>query len=326
MGTVLKSKYFVRESHRLGFGAHCIQEATVLNRVVTLGKELGRKFLQIEPDARHVEIILSSCGLDPATTKSVSQPGVKSVDGAAERRKLEIQLPPAESSLYRSCTMRAAFLGQDRADLGEAVKSLAQSMARPVPSALADLKHLGRYLAGRPSLALRFWQQDLSKVIRTTVDSDHAADRVTRKSTTGMVQRLGRHVVKATSNLQSAIGLNVSEAEFYALVHGAAHGLSLQAYMRDLGLEFAVVVDSDSTSAKAFASRLGLGKQRHVQTRYLWIQERVALKHFEIRKVATADNVSDILTKAIDGRTLRRHMDAMCYRDVPKHRLQKAVG
>ena len=37
MAELLKSKYNVRESHRLGFGFHCVQQAHVLNRVVTLG-------------------------------------------------------------------------------------------------------------------------------------------------------------------------------------------------------------------------------------------------------------------------------------------------
>ena len=49
----------------------------------------------------------------------------------------------------------------------------------------------------------------------------------------------------------------------------------MQSFMRDMMVELDVIVESDSTSAKSFASRKGLGKQRHVQTRYLWIQDRV---------------------------------------------------
>ena len=109
----------------------------------------------------------------------------------------------------------------------------------------------------------------MPKYIRMRVDSDFAADRRTRRSTTGMVQRLGAHCVKATANLQASAGLNVGETEYYALVHGAVHGLGLQSYLRDWGLHFDLVIESDSTRAKSFASWQGLGKQRHVQTRYL---------------------------------------------------------
>ena len=68
----------------------------------------------------------------------------------------------------------------------------------------------------------------MPNTFKTIVDSDHGANRLTRRSTTGTVQRLGTHTIKATYNVQTPIGLNVSEAEFYALVHGSCHGLGIQ--------------------------------------------------------------------------------------------------
>ena len=96
-----------------------------------------------------------------------------------------------------------------------------------------------------------------------------------------MVQMVGGHAVKHTSNLQGATGLNVSECEYYALTHGAAHCLGLRSYMADLRLEKSLEILSDSSAARAFASRRGLGRQRHVQIRYLWLQERVGLRHVD---------------------------------------------
>ena len=64
LSETLASKYSVRESHRLGFGAHCCREATVLNRVISVGVgDDGWKFLWIEPDARHSELVLSLASL-----------------------------------------------------------------------------------------------------------------------------------------------------------------------------------------------------------------------------------------------------------------------
>ena len=50
---------------------------------------------------------------------------------------------------------------------------------------------------------------------------------------------------------------------------------------------------------------------RHVQTRFLWLQERIACSHPWVTKVHTKDNVADILTKAMDGTALQRHMETM---------------
>ena len=325
LGSLLKMKYKVRESYRLGFGQHCVRHATILNRVVTLGYEEGRKYVQIEPDLRHVDLILSSLGLGGSTKHSAS-PGMKITDEEIRRREVEAPLSKSEATRFRSCVMRAAFLAQDRADLSEAVKCLAQHMAKPTKVSMERLKRLGRYLCGRRSFALRYGQQQLSKTILVSVDSDHAADRGSRKSTTGMVQRLGTHPIKCSSNLQSAIGLNVSESEYYALTHGAAHGLGLQSYLSDWNLFLDLVVESDSTSAKAFASRRGLGKQRHVQTRYLWVQDRIAKGHFSIRKVASERNVSDILTKSsFTKQALDKHLTKLGFMEVEASPFHKQV-
>ena len=81
--------------------------------------------------------------------------------------------------------------------------------------------------------------------------------------TKGLVQMVGEHVVKHTSNLQGATGLSAFECEYSALTHGAAHGLGLNAYMADLGFDMSLQIFSDSSAARAFASRRGLGRQRN---------------------------------------------------------------
>ena len=149
MTTLLKSKYSVRETHRLGVSQGCVQEAVILNRVVKLGRdESGRNSVQVELDARHVQLIRKILGL---TNKSrpTTFPGVKVKDAELERRLSEPALNRADTSAHRSCAMRAAFLAQDRADIGEAIKTLARSMSRPTAGAWRYLKHLARDLLSR---------------------------------------------------------------------------------------------------------------------------------------------------------------------------------
>ena len=70
----------------------------------------------------------------------------------------------------------------------------------------------------------------------------------------------------------------------------------------------AVAICTDSSAAKGMSDRIGLGKVRHVQTRYLWIQERVVAKDLAIIKIKGVDNPSDILTKAVSADTIEKHM------------------
>ena len=58
-----------------------------------------------------------------------------------------------------------------------------------------------------------------------------------------------------------------ANASSMLLVHRAAHGLCLQAYVRDLGISLPLIIASDRSCAKACASRRASGEQRYVQTR-----------------------------------------------------------
>lgn len=129
MTTLLKSEYGPRETHRLGFSQGCVQDVVILSRVVKLGRdESGRKFVHVGLGARHAPRILKTSGL---TNKSspTTVPGVKFTDVDLERRLPEPALNRADTSAYRPCVMRAAFLAQDRADMGEATKTLTRPMS-----------------------------------------------------------------------------------------------------------------------------------------------------------------------------------------------------
>ena len=160
--------------------------------------------------------------------------------------------------------MRAAYLSQDRPDIGHAVKNLARRLVQPTEASLTDLKRLIRYLIRYPDFAQAFKAQRTPERLVIQVDSDHAGDTVTRKSTTGMSAFYGQHVLKHSSNVQSTIALSTGESEYYALVKGGSTGLGIQSLLADYGINAAVTIESDSNAAKGTVNRVGLGKARHI--------------------------------------------------------------
>ena len=99
----------------------------------------------------------------------------------------------------------------------------------------------------------------------------------------------------------------------------------LKAYMADLGFEMSLQILSDSSAAKAFASRRGSGRQRHVQTRFLWLQERVAAAHVSVQKVKGTLNPADNLTKAASRETQEKHRKMLGLRRVGAHSSQREL-
>ena len=62
----------MRESHRLGFGSHFERHAELLNRIVSVGTVSdGRRYVRIEPEIRHPELVLRDLGLEGSKAKPI---------------------------------------------------------------------------------------------------------------------------------------------------------------------------------------------------------------------------------------------------------------
>ena len=116
-------------------------------------------------------------------------------------------------------------MAQDRLDLAETAKHLAQRMSEPREFHFVLLKRAARYLVGKPKAALRLRRQKHVDKISVFVDSDFAVDPVSRKGTTGLVAQIGNHAVKSGSTLQLD-SMSAGEAEFHAVVKGGQVELS----------------------------------------------------------------------------------------------------
>eukprot|EP00971_Amphidinium_carterae_P091398 1809486-Amphidinium_carterae.1 len=190
-------------------------------------------------------------GLQGAKVKALDCPPVKISTKEVRQREDETALEPAQCTNYRSGVMRIAYLSLDRPDLAQTVKCLSRHMQKPTESDWADLKRVGRFTA-----------------------TDYAGDRVNRKSTTGAATFFGPHCLKTQSNLQTTVSLSSGEAEYYGIVKVMSMGFSMKSLLADFGITVGTLVKesmkegieifSDSSAARAFAQRKGLGRQKHV--------------------------------------------------------------
>ena len=68
---------------------------------------------------------------------------------------------------------------------------------------------------------------------------------------------------------------------------------------------------TDSSTAKSFVSRRGLGRMRHVAARKLWFQEEVLSRRLVVNKVHEEVNPADFLTKNLGHQTISKHLKAL---------------
>ena len=223
----------------------------------------------------------------------VGTPGVRVAFKETEDDK---ELPARLHTAFRGAAARANYLAADRLDCQFSAKEICRWMSRPTESSWAALKRLCRYLVGLPRLVWLYrWQEVNTMDIYT--DTDWAGCPRTRKSTSGGFVLLGSHTLKSWSSTQSSIALSSGEAEFNGVVRGSGIGLGLQSLFKDLGVKTPLRVWTDSTAAIGVCSRQGLGKQRHLDTHTLWVQQAVRSRRIELRKVDGQVNPADLFTK-----------------------------
>eukprot|EP00973_Karenia_brevis_P024373 3361542-Karenia_brevis.AAC.1 len=58
-----------------------------------------------------------------------------------------------------------------------------------------------------------------------------------------------------------------------------------------------IKLGTDSSAAKSFVCRRGLGKMKHLGLRDLWLQKEVQEGRFAVSKVPGEENQADLMTK-----------------------------
>ena len=101
------------------------------------------------------------------------------------------------------------------------------------------------------------------------------------------------------------------EAEYCGIVKGGSVGLGAVSMLEDMKYKTKLVIHTDSSAAKSMASRIGVGKVRHIEVQYLWIQEQTKKGRFMLKKVKGEDNIADLLIKYLDQKSMHKLLTSM---------------
>ena len=110
---------------------------------------------------------------------------------------------------------------------------------------------------------------------------------------------VGNHCIKTWSSTQGAVALSSAEAEFYAMIEAVIRGKGVVSIMTELGFNTndKTALFTDSSAAKSFVSRTGLGKMKHLELRDLWLQREVGLGRVLVYTVEGPRNPADLRIK-----------------------------
>lgn len=256
----------------------------------------------MEADLRHAGLIVSQLGLTDA--KELTCPAADEI----KRDNDDEELNAEYTTEYKSIVARANYLSTDRPDIQYAVKKLATSMSKPTNRNWQELKTLGRFLKGKPRLIIKYkWQVPIN-VPTSYSDSDWAGDRKSRKSTSGGIVTIGSHYIKSLSKNRSVIARSSAEAELYAIIKTSSETLGIISILKDWNMLYKADIMADASAALGIIGRTGLGKLRHIDTSYLWLQQESIKKKLKMNKVPGTENPADMNTKGLSGEEIAKYI------------------
>ena len=262
--------------------------------------------------AKYIEKLVQLVGLQDK--KARATPELAVADGSTK------ELVGARRSNYATAVGILLYISPDRPDAQHCIRELASHLVRPAESQYRQLEHLTCYLKGTAECAVRLPKNTLGRsvlkpnveedqqpeehLVEIFTDSDWGGNKTTRKSVSVAHLYWNGTLIHTLTWTQNAVALSSSEAEYVVMTTGASEGVFLKNCTEFLtGKRCRIVLRCDSSSARAFCHRQGVGRVRRASGGLLWLQDLVQQGDLEVKPVSTWQNTADLSTK---GQAKRR--------------------
>jgi len=227
---------------------------------------------------------------------------------------------PVRQKQYRSMIAKVQFAAYwIRFDISYTASQLARFCASAGPSHWAALTHLIGYLIHRPSFKIEY-KCDAVGGLDGYADSDWA-NSVSRKSTSGLLARYNQTPILWRSKMQKTVALSTAEAEYYSASEMAVETIYLRGLLSNMRLpeDDDTPIYEDNAACIEWANHVMGGRERakHIDIRKHFAHEAVQNGHMRLHKIATEDQLADLLTKPLNRRLFERCLFTLLGQDPP---------
>lgn len=279
----------------------------ILGMEIIRDRKKKRLYLSQEKYVRKVLERFNMKDAKPVSTPLAAHFKLSSFDSPKSKEEIDYMSRVPYSNAV-GCIMYAMVC--TRPDIAQAVSVVSRYMANPGKAHWEAVKWILRYLKGTPNICIEYGRK--SDGFIGYCDSDHGGDLDDRKSTGGYVFCLGGSAISWRSGLQEVTALSTTEAEYMAITEAFKEAKWLGGLVREFGLNYgAPEVHSDSQSAIHLSKNQNVFHRRtkHIDVKYHYIRTTIAKGKVVLKKVGTADNPSDMLTKPLQISKFKHCLD-----------------
>lgn len=245
-----------------------------------------------------------------SNAKSLSAPMIgRSSTGDDPYRPCEEEENEKDQQKYLAVVGALLYLAtHTRPDISFPVSVLARHGRKPTDRHWRGVKHLLRYLKGTEDLGLHY-TKEASPNITGYADSGYITDDISGKSQTGYIFLKNGAPICWKSVKQTVTAISTNHAELIALHEAAREAVWLRTMVDTISEQCgmssqpkATIIFEDNASAVAQVSAgfIKADRVKHIPPQLFgFMQDLVETNQIEVKKIDTAHNIADMLTKAL---------------------------
>ena len=286
--------------------------------------EGGNDSILVKLNKKYIERLVSLLGLEKASGKMTPVPTTIPKAGDGE------PLDASDHALYRTCIGILLYISGDRPDAQYATKVLSSRCSSPTTSDLGLLRHVVKYLKNHQHLAVQLCATEPGRsvfqrwngvpfeggdcardapfgkthLVEVVTDADWASQVFPqRRSISSFCIFVNSNLCHCGNRVQKSTSLSSAESELCGSllgVHEALFVCRMLQFLCGCGCEVKLVHYVDNSAARAVIQREGLGKMKHIDLAWLWIQRahKDKIFGFVTKPISTAICPADLATKS----------------------------
>jgi transposase InsO family protein len=211
--------------------------------------------------------------------------------------------------LHQSIVGSVNFLAMvSRPDLSFPVSMLASYNANPSEVHLGLARQLLRYIRKTSNYGVEITNATNSVQVTMYADASFNTDPDNAKSFSGYIMKVNGSTISWSSKRQSCVARSTCEAEYMAASRAASHLVwARQALGELIGIGVKptsdLLVDNEPAESLIKDNKIS-DRSKHIDVHFHFVRERFIKGEYQVRHVASKDNLADVCTKALPRPTL----------------------
>jgi hypothetical protein len=185
-------------------------------------------------------------------------------------------------------------------------------MANPEQAHFNAAKQILRYLSGTLNYGLQFSSNEIQE-LHTYSDADWGRDLDTRRSTSGILHKVGDLCIFWTSKLQLIVSLSTTESEYIVLSEAAKDVSYLRRLLNELGLSShgpTQLLSDNQACIKLVSNPIMHSKTKHIDICFHFIRKKAKGGEIQVHHIPTTYQQADFLTKPLPYPSFIANQDA----------------